>query len=164
MKAIGALPNLIFYLQLHKVRHLYAPTFNHVFQNGNSANLVNLSLAGNKGIDDAFAHIIALQCPQIHVLTLAHVEGLTDKGLEIILTNCSSLHYLDIYSVKDITGSSFMCVPQDAQKLNFLVVEDFCDGEKEGNLNTLLQFNSKVRAHHTSTWKTGETYMCRLLQ
>jgi hypothetical protein len=36
-------------------------------------------------ISDGSMHIIAQQCPQIHMLTLALVEGITDKGLEIIL-------------------------------------------------------------------------------
>ena len=163
LKAVGALPNLIS-LQLHKIKHLCSTQFLHAFQNGNLANLVNLSLAGCKCVNDECASIIALQCPQIHVLSLALVEGITDKGIEIILQHCSSLHYLDIYDMKNITGSSFTCIPQYAHKLNFLVIEDFCDIEKEENLNALLKFNSKVQVHRTSTWEIAETYKCRLLQ
>jgi hypothetical protein len=125
---------------------------------------VNLSLVGCKCIDDECASIIAQWCPNIHMLSLALVEGITDKGIEIILKHCSSLHYLDIYHMKNITGSSFTCIPQYAHKLNFLVIEDFCDVEKEENLNALLKFNSKVQVHHTSTWKKGETFKYRLFQ
>lgn len=163
LKAVGALPNLIS-RQLHTMKHLCSTQFLHAFQNVNSANLVNLSLAGCTCIDDKCASLIALLCPQIHVLSLALVEGITDKGTEIILKHCSSLHYLDIYGMKNINGSSFTCIPQYAHKSNFLVIEDFCDTEKEENLNALLKFNSKVRVHCTSTWKIGGTYKCRLLQ
>jgi len=163
LKAVGALPNLIS-LQLHKTKHLCSTQFFRAFQNGNLANLVNLSLAGCTCINDDFALIIALLCPQIHVLSLAFVEGITDKGIEIILQHCSSLHYLDIYCMKNITGSSFTCIPQHAHKLNFLVIEEFCVIAKEENLKAMLKFNSNVRVHRTSMWKTGETYKCRLLQ
>jgi hypothetical protein len=151
LKAVGALPNLIS-LHLHKMKHLCTTQFLHTFQNGNSTNLVNLSLVGCTCIDDECALIIALLCPQIHVLSIALVEGITDKGIGIILKHCSSLHYLDIYDMKNITGSSFTCIPQYAHKLNFLVIEDCCDTEKEENLNTFLKFNSKLRVHHTSTY------------
>ena len=142
MKDVGALPNLIS-LQLHEMKHLCATQFLHAFQNGNSANLLNLSLVGCT-CNDEYASIVALLCPQIRVLSLALVEGITDKGIEIILQRSSSLHYLDIYDMKNITGSSFTCIPQYAHKLNFLVIEDFCDTEKEENLNSLLKFNTKV--------------------
>jgi hypothetical protein len=144
LNTIGALPNLI-YLTFYD---LYAPTvLDKVFQNGNLLNSVNLSLERNQGFDDAYAFVIAMQCPHIHVLTLAYIQGFTDDGLYIILTNCSSLHYLDIYGMKDITGSSFACIPHYAQRLNFLVIEDFCTSEKEENLNALLRSSSKVRVH-----------------
>ena len=146
------------------MKHLCSTQFLHAFQNGNSENLVNLSFAGCTCINDECASIIALLCPQIHVLSLALIEGITDKGIEIICKHCSSLHYLDIYDMKNITGSSFTCIPQYAHKLNFLIIEDFCGIEKEENLNSLLKLNSKVRVHHKSTWQMGETYMCRLLQ
>ena len=123
MKAVGALPNLIS-LQLHKMKHLCSTQFLHVFQNGNSANLVNLSLVGCT-CNDEYTSIVALLCPHIHVLSLALVEGITDKGTEIILKHYSSLHCLDIYDMKNITGSSFTCMPQYAHKLNFLSLKTF---------------------------------------
>jgi len=138
--------------------------FRNTFQKGKSANLVNLSIAGCHNVDDEFASNIALLFPQIHMLSLAFVKGITDKGIEIILKNCSSLHYLDVFAMNDITGSSFSCIPQYAHKLNFLVIENYCDTEKKENLNALLKSNSKVQVHCTSTWKPGETYKCRLLQ
>jgi hypothetical protein len=163
VKATGALPNLIS-LQFHEVRRPSSNDFTRVFQTGNSANLVNLSLSGCTCVSDASVYIIARQCPQIHVLTLAHVESITDKGLESFLKHCSSLHYFDIYGMKNITGSSFACIPQYAPKLDFIIIEEFCGIEKEANLNALLRFNSKVQVHCTSSWKIGKTNMCKLLQ
>ena len=164
LNAIGVLPNLIS-LQLHEVTDLHAPTFlNSVHQNENLINLVNLSLAGSAGIDDAFAFFIILQCPNIHMLTLANVQGFTDYGLQIILTECSLLHYLDIYGMKNITGSSFACIPQHAHKLNFLVIEDFCNRRKEENLKALLRLSPRVQVHRIHRWKTCENFTCRLLQ
>jgi hypothetical protein len=164
MQAIGALPNLIS-LQLHAVIDLHAPTFlNNAYQNENLVNLVNLSLAGCAGIDDAFAFFIIQQCPHIHMLTLANVKGFTDYGLQIVLTNCTSLHYLDIYGMSDITGSSFACITQHAHKLNLLVIEYFCNSQKEENLKALLRSNSKVQVRRTNSWKFCENVTCRLLQ
>jgi hypothetical protein len=113
LKAVGALPNLIS-LQLHNVDHLCSTEFLHAFQNGNSANFVNLSLWGCASIHDECASMIAMLCPQIRVLCLAFIDGITDKGIEIILKHCSSLQYLKIYDMKNVTGSSFTCIPQYA--------------------------------------------------
>jgi len=66
--------------------------------------------------------------------------------------------------MKNIIGSSFACIPQYAQKLDFIVIEEFCGVEKEAKLNALLRFNSKVQVNRTSSWKIDETYMCKLLQ
>ena len=66
--------------------------------------------------------------------------------------------------MKNIIGSSFACIPQYAQKLDFIVIEEFCGVEKEAKLNELLRFNSKVQVNRTSSWKIDETYMCKLLQ
>jgi hypothetical protein len=163
LNAIGTLQNLIS-VQLHKVKHLCSTSLLPLFQNGNSANLVNLSLAECTCINDASALTIALRCPRLHVLSLALVESITDKGIEIILKHCRSLHYLDIYNMKKVTGSSFICIPQYAHELNSLVIEDLCDDEKEKNLKTILESDSKLRVHRTKTWKIGETYSCKLLQ
>ena len=162
LDAIGALPNLIS-LQLHKLQH---PCSNPLlaFQDGFLANLVNLSLAGSRCINDECATSIVRLCPQIQVLSVAFVEGVTDTGIETILKHCSSLQCLDIYEMKNITGSSFTCIPQYAHNLKFLIIEDFCEIEKEENLNALIKFNSKAQVHRISTWKIGAAYMHRLLQ
>lgn len=70
--------------------------------------------------------------------TLALVVRITDKGLEIILKHCSSLHYLDIYGVHYITGSSFKCIPQYAHRSHFIVIEEFCGIEKEGEFECIV--------------------------
>lgn len=125
---------------------------------------MNLSLAGCACVNDECAATIALHCSQLHLLSLALVEGVTDKGIETILKKCSSLHYLDIYCMKNVTGSSFSCISQYAHCLNFLVVEEMCNDEKEANLKALLALNSNLRVHRIHTWKTGGVYTCRLLQ
>jgi hypothetical protein len=76
------LPKLIS-LQLHKVEHISSVQFLQAFQNGNSENLVNFSIAGSTNMDDEFASAITLGFPHINVLYLAFVEGITDKGHEI---------------------------------------------------------------------------------
>jgi hypothetical protein len=98
------------------------------------------------------------------LLSLALVEGITDKGIETILKHCSSLHYLDIYCMKNVTGSSFSYISQYAHDLNFLLVEEFCNDEKEANLKALSALNSNLIVHRTHTWKTSGIYRCRLLQ
>lgn len=145
------------------MKHLSSVEFLHAFQNENSPNLVNLSLLGCKGIDDEMASVIAQLFPQIHVLTLAFVDGITDSGIEIILKNCSSLHYLDLFAMRDISGSSFTCIPQYAHNLNYLLIEDVHDIGREEYLN-VLKSNSKVQVHRTHTWKSRDTFKCKLLQ
>jgi hypothetical protein len=98
------------------------------------------------------------------LLSLALVEGVTDRGIETILKHCSSLHYLDIYCMKNVTGSSFSYISRYAHDLNFLVVEEFCNNEKEANLKALSALNTNLRVYRTQTWKTGGKYRCRLLQ
>ena len=114
-------------------------------------------------MSDICARSIILRCPQIQVLSLAFVETVTDTGIETILKYCSSLNYLDIYEMKNITGSSFSCIPQYAHNLQILIIEEFCEIEKEENLNVLKRLNSKLHIHRVSTWKFGEVYMCGLL-
>ena len=145
------------------MKHLCSVQFLHAFQNGNSANLVNLSLAGCTCIDDEMASVIAQLFPQIHVLSLAFVDGITDNGIEIILKNCSSLHYLDLFAMRDISGSSFTCIPQYAHNLNYLHIKDVYDIEREEYLNA-LKSNSKVQVHRTPTWESRDTVKCKLLQ
>jgi hypothetical protein len=163
MNAVGTLPNLLS-LRLHKAKHLCSTTLLPLLQNGKLKTLVNLSLAGCTCVNDECAVTIALNCSQLHLLSLALVEGITDRGIETILKHCSSLHYLDIYCMKNVTGSSFSCITQYAHELNYLVVEERCGDEKEVYLNALLAVTSNVRVYRTHTWKTGGTYRCRLLQ
>jgi len=154
LKAIGVLPNLIS-LQLHNVKHLCSDELLCAFRNGKPENLVSLSLAGCTCMNDEVASAIAQLFPQIHELSLARVKGITDKGMEIIIKQCSSLKYLDIFEMQSMTGSSFACIPQYAHKLNFLLIEDFCDMEKEDNYIAYLKFNSKFQVHCTPNWESG---------
>ena len=162
LNAIGRLPNLRS-LKIYKLQNPCIDPLFH-FQDGSLTKLENLSLAGSSCVSDICAYSIVLRCPQIQILSLAFVENVTDTGIETILKYCSSLLYFDIYEMKNITGSSFSCILQYAHNLQILIIEEFCETEKEENLNVLIRSNPNFHVHRVSTWKFGEIYTCGLLQ
>ena len=95
MHAIGCLANLT-NLRLQRATGISAAAYIQAFSDGRLMKLRSLDLTRSVKLSDNCLKVIALNCPNLSVLTLIHCKRLTGDGLWYVVNSCRRLTWLNL--------------------------------------------------------------------